>query len=66
MCFVMDILFIDYQRVIVFQSKNGIFMFLVVNGYIGMVIYSDMVYVFGVFNGKVYLKEKDVYLLYFY
>lgn len=64
--FVMDSLFIEYQRVIVCQSKNGIVMFLVVNGYIGIVIYSDSVYVFGVFNGKVYLKKKFVYLVYFY
>ena len=38
----------------------------VANGYIGTVIYSDTVHVSGVFNGKAYPKEKDVYPLYFY
>lgn len=41
-------------------------MLFVVNGYIGMVIYSDIVYVFGVYNGRVYFKKYFVYLVYLY
>lgn len=41
-------------------------MVFVVNGYVGIVIYSDIVYVLGVYNGKVYQKKYLIYLIDFY
>lgn len=41
-------------------------MFFVGNGYVSIVIYSDIVYVLGVFNGLVCFKKYLIYFVYFY
>lgn len=55
-----------YSRSSVVSSRNGNFMPSVGNGFVGTVIYSDTVYISGVFNGPAHSKKNPVYPVYLY
>ncbi|KAK2553759.1 Protein-glucosylgalactosylhydroxylysine glucosidase [Acropora cervicornis] len=55
-----------YSRSSVVSSRNGNFMPSVGNGFVGTVIYSDTVYISGVFNGPAHPKKNPIYPVYLY
>ena len=64
--FVTDELPDQHSRTTIRDSKHGNFMPSVANGYLGTVIYSDSVYVSGVYNGRAYPKKYPIYPIYLY
>ena len=64
--FVTDELPDQHSRTTIHDSKHGNFMPSVANGYVGTVIYSDSVYVSGVYNGRAFPKKYPIYPIYLY